>query len=1055
MSNEDRIRKRRIADDLEEHVEAATALASKLGLDPYPVNYWIVDHDEMNELIAYEGFQERYPHWRWGMNYDRQRKQRQFLGGKAFEIVNNDDPSHAFLQESNDLADQKAVITHVEAHADFFRNNEWFRLFDDGTEGGPDAAAMLADHAETVREYATDPDIDREAVEEWIDHVACLDGCIDQHRAFRPTDAWERDRPEPDESDESLGELDISEEVRDEVFDEEWREQHEPGEDAVGEKDLLAYLAVHGRAYDEETGRAVEYEEWQRELLELLRREAYYFAPQRMTKVMNEGWACVAPDTRVFTEDGLVEMREVVDRQPDVSDGAERRPVYDTNVIESHDTVTVETRLGFELTGSNNHRVRRPDGEWVRLDGLEEGDEIEVSGGNGCWPDEYAPVDWETPSCTTLENVADEAGVSVSTVLRYQRVGRAERADAIEAALDGYDPEGDVGANSRDRIRVPERVTERLGRFLGLLVGNGQVSANARQVTFISGKREHAEEFAGLCAELFGVDPTVEQQGSRWRANARSNHLRDLLRDEFGVPTGEAAAERTVPEQVLRSPKAVASEFLRGLFDADGDAGNQGVILSTKSEALARTVQLLLTNYGILSRREQTDGCQYVHLTGASADQFADAIGFGHTQKSERLVAYLNDLTQLEDASWTDEVVHIETGTGDVYDISVETTHRYAAAGFVNHNSKWESVMMTGENFAADDEFVSYADHMAQVLGSPGLNPYALGLELWTYVENRANRRELLEKLLRVEGVTPTTFDELDEDRVLRLLEPAPEVATVVDNLDRLDPEDPRVDAEGLAAARAGEFDIERYPWKVLTFEGLAERHYSLVKPQHRGFLGRTSREELERINRYLFERDRYESIEAAVGAVDYTAGWERLFEVRESHNDVTFLDEYLTEEFVAAGGYFTYEYSHRHGDYRATSTDPQDVKQKLLLQFTNFGKPTITVHDDNFGNRNELLLAHHYNGIALDIAQAKRVLERLFELWGRPVQLLTVVKEIDERDVKAASRRGQEPEPEEIGVRIRFDGEGFERFEVDRSSWPPLETDDVDYDTKPDEWLN
>ena len=53
----------------------------------------------MNELIAYGGFQRRYPHWRWGMSYDRQRKQRQFLGGKAFEIVNNDDPSNAFLQE--------------------------------------------------------------------------------------------------------------------------------------------------------------------------------------------------------------------------------------------------------------------------------------------------------------------------------------------------------------------------------------------------------------------------------------------------------------------------------------------------------------------------------------------------------------------------------------------------------------------------------------------------------------------------------------------------------------------------------------------------------------------------------------------------------------------------------------------------------------------------------------------------------------------------------------------------------------------------------------------
>ena len=180
MSTDDRTRKQRIAERLEEPADEANNLAERLGLEPFDVNYWVVDYDEMNELIAYGGFQHRYPHWRWGMAYDRQQKQTQFLGGKAFEIVNNDDPSNAFLQESNATADQKAVITHVEAHADFFRNNEWFRMF--GTS--PDAAAMLERHGETVAEYMDDPEISREDVEAWIDHVLCLEDNIDQHREF-------------------------------------------------------------------------------------------------------------------------------------------------------------------------------------------------------------------------------------------------------------------------------------------------------------------------------------------------------------------------------------------------------------------------------------------------------------------------------------------------------------------------------------------------------------------------------------------------------------------------------------------------------------------------------------------------------------------------------------------------------------------------------------------------------------------------------------------------------------------------------------------------------
>jgi stage V sporulation protein R len=662
MSTDDRFHKQRIADGLTEPARAANELAEKLGLDPFEVNYWIVDYDEMNELIAYGGFQRRYPHWRWGMSYDRQRKQRQFLGGKAFEIVNNDDPSNAFLQESNELADQKAVITHVEAHADFFRNNEWFRMFSES----PDAAAMLERHADVIAEYMDDPEISREAVEEWIDHVLCLEDNVDQHRPFSAALDPEDDPAVTADIEERLDDLDLSEEVRDEVFDESFLDSMTGDENGAAfpaepELDVLAFLAAHGKAYDEASERASEYEEWQREILELLRKEAYYFAPQKMTKVMNEGWA-----------------------------------------------------------------------------------------------------------------------------------------------------------------------------------------------------------------------------------------------------------------------------------------------------------------------------------------------------------------------------------------------------------SYHESRMMADENFAGDDEFVSYADHMAQVLGSPGLNPYKLGFELWQYVENRRNRRAVIEHLLRVEGVTWRNFgDSVDLDRVLEYLEPDPVVSDPVGNLESLTPDDPRIDAETLERVRNGEdVDVERYPWKLLTYRGMAERHYSLVKPEHRGFLGRITQSELERIARYLFETDRYGSVEAALDDVDRAAGWDRMFEVRESHNDVTFLDEFLTEEFVEANEYFTYEFTHTTGDFRATSTAAEDVKKKLMLQFTNFGKPTIAVHDGNFRNRNELLLAHHYNGVQLDLQQAKQTLERVFELWGRPVALKTIRKEFDEHDIEVARRRDREPEPTERGTLLRFDGESFEREDLPDEDIADIRATEVDYDTKPEEWL-
>jgi spore cortex formation protein SpoVR/YcgB (stage V sporulation) len=1051
------IRMQREADQLAEPADAASQLAQKLGLDPYPVNYWIVDYDEMNELIAYGGFQNRYPHWRWGMAYDRQQKQGQFLGGKAFEIVNNDNPAHAFLQISNSLADQKAVITHVEAHSDFFANNEWFGMF----SRNPDAAALLDRHADVIRGHMQDPDIEREAVERFIDHILCLEDNVDQHTRYESVSAGEHERDLDTEAvEEELEELDLSEEVRSQVFDEDWLDQQDNNDRAVfptePEHDLLGFLRVHGKQYDDDAGKALEMTDWQKDVLEILRRESYYFAPQKMTKIMNEGWACVAPGTRVFSRDGLVEMREVVGEHTAVSDGEDLQQVYDSNVIEDHETVAIETRRGFELVGSNNHRVRRPDGSWVRLDELSTGEQIEISGGNGVWPEQCVGIDWDSPDHVTLEDVAAKAGVSVWTVMRYRKLGRAEKADAIESVLAEYESDS-RGATQREVIRVPEMVDEKLGRFLGLLIGDGHVPSNSQHIGFTSGSAERAEEWAGLVEELFEVESTVSEQGSRWRVYAYSESLREFLVETFDLPEGKAADSKVVPEAVLRSPRSVVAEFIRGLFDADGYAGEQGAILSTKSEELGKTVQLLLTNFGILSRRRpQSDGCYHVHLTGESAKLFAQDIGFGYDEKAEALGGYLDGLAWFQDESWTDEIVKITEGSGDVYDISVEETHRYAAAGFVNHNSKWESLMMADENFAGADEFMTYADHMSKVLGSGGLNPYSLGIQLWEYIENSENRRHVVEHLLRVEGITWRNFhDTVDFDQVLGVLEPDDLVASVdPDSLDAVPADDERIDAEALAAARGGEVDLGQYPWKLLTYQGLAERHYSLVKPQNRGYLARISLEELERVSRYMFDDARYGSVEAALADVSYTVGWDRMREIRESHNDVTFIDEFLTQEFVDEHDYFTYEYMQSSGDYRATSTDYEDVKKKLMLQLTNFGKPTIVVADGNYRNRNELLLEHQYNGVALDIEQAKETLARVFELWGRPVALRTIEKTYDEHDLEVARRRDREPDPVKVGLELRYDGSGFDEVELDWEAVEHLAATDIDYDTKPEEWL-
>jgi stage V sporulation protein R len=120
--------------------------------------------------------------------------------------------------------------------------------------------------------------------------------------------------------------------------------------------------------------------------------------------------------------------------------------------------------------------------------------------------------------------------------------------------------------------------------------------------------------------------------------------------------------------------------------------------------------------------------------------------------------------------------------------------------------------------------------------------------------------------------------------------------------------------------------------------------------------------------------------------------GRKKIFEVRKLYNDVTFLDEFFTEEFCREQKYFSYLFNERSGNWEIESREFRKVKEKLLFRFTNWGQPFIYVVDGNFENRAELLLKHKHEGIDLKLDHARDTLEGLARVWKRPVNLLTKV---------------------------------------------------------------
>ena len=113
---------------------------------------------------------------------------------------------------------------------------------------------------------------------------------------------------------------------------------------------------------------------------------------------------------------------------------------------------------------------------------------------------------------------------------------------------------------------------------------------------------------------------------------------------------------------------------------------------------------------------------------------------------------------------------------------------------------------------------------------------------------------------------------------------------------------------------------------------------------------------------------------------------------MRRVHNDITFIDTFLTPEFCVRHGFFSYAYQEQAGQYIIESREFEKIKQRLLFSLTNFGKPWIYVVDGNFRNRGELLLRHQHNGVDLRLDQAADVLANIQFIWSRPVHLQTLV---------------------------------------------------------------
>jgi len=251
---------------LQNEVNKITEIASGFGLDPFPMRYEICPPEIIYTFGAY-GMPTRFSHWSFGKAFHRMKLQYDLGLSKIYELVINSNPSYAFLLEGNSLIQNKLIVAHVLAHTDFFKNNIRF------ANTSRDMVESMAATAERIRRYELQYGKDK--VEDFIDAVLAIQEHIDpslfKRKKSKIEDTKNKSRKKGEYDD--LWKLDKT-------------GQHsvikaEPKFPPIPEKDIMLFIEEHSRVL----------EEWQRDIMTMLREEMLYFWPQIETKIMNEGWA--------------------------------------------------------------------------------------------------------------------------------------------------------------------------------------------------------------------------------------------------------------------------------------------------------------------------------------------------------------------------------------------------------------------------------------------------------------------------------------------------------------------------------------------------------------------------------------------------------------------------------------------------------------------------------------------------------------------------------------------------------------------------------------------
>lgn len=339
---------------------------------------------------------------------------------------------------------------------------------------------------------------------------------------------------------------------------------------------------------------------------------------------------CVTGCTLVLTDRGLLRIEDLGDPEgPEIQplevevaqEGSKRSKSTHFYNGGTRETKKITTRCGYTIEGTPNHRIRvmREDGtiQWRYLEDVCDGDQIAIHRGTNLWSTSYVPCD----------SLTSDRGRKV--------------------------------------LDFPAVFTEDWGLLLGYLVGDGSWTIDNRVEVTVE-HPETWETLAALMEKTLGEAPKIRMdRRTKNTGNLQVSSVawRDFLHN-LGWRKDCGRYDKFVPWVILRSPETVVRAFLRGLFETDGcvESGGKTVSFSSASERLAREVQILLANLGIVSSKKARWNTHYernyyiLSIRGLrSRKVFAEKIGF---DSSKKMTPLLESLVASREGGDTESIPH-------------------------------------------------------------------------------------------------------------------------------------------------------------------------------------------------------------------------------------------------------------------------------------------------------------------------------------------------------------------------------------------------------------